>query len=67
MTSEEEMIRAIARSNTPDEIRSRMARIESNLANPVAACRGASLTAARRDAAGALSMYRAALRLIRCR
>lgn len=67
MTSAEQMARAIARSSTPDEIRERIARIEWNLAHPVPACRGSARAAARRDAAGALRIYRAALSLIRAR
>lgn len=66
-TSQAEMLRAIVRSATREEIRERIERIERNLANPAPACRAsrASLNAARRDANQALKIYRKALRLAR--
>ena len=55
----------IRRINTPDEIRTRIAMIERNLANPTPGCRASkeSMGAARRDANKALRVYRAALRI----
>lgn len=56
---------ALARAYTRAEIRERIARIRWNLDNPPPAARRADRAAARRDAACALSLYRAAMRLAR--